>query len=104
MLAPRARFELATLRLTAECSTVELPGKCVTSSFSFYYRKQIQAMSIRRCLGAQRCVFSLFCYSQAQSQTKSLRTLGTRSVTNGKLQKTGRGFHPMYHRDQVNSH
>src|SRR6266478_9207605 len=25
-LAPRARFELATLRLTAECSTVELPG------------------------------------------------------------------------------
>ena len=27
-LAPRARFELATLRLTAECSTVELPGNC----------------------------------------------------------------------------
>ena len=26
-LAPRARFELATLRLTAECSTIELPGK-----------------------------------------------------------------------------
>ena len=25
-LAPRARFELATLRLTAECSTIELPG------------------------------------------------------------------------------
>jgi hypothetical protein len=25
-LAPRARFELATLRLTAECSAVELPG------------------------------------------------------------------------------
>ena len=25
-LAPRARFELATLRLTAECSTVELSG------------------------------------------------------------------------------
>src|SRR5579864_3275813 len=25
-MAPRARFELATLRLTAECSTVELPG------------------------------------------------------------------------------
>ena len=25
-VAPRARFELATLRLTAECSTVELPG------------------------------------------------------------------------------
>src|SRR5277367_5132516 len=27
-LAPRARFELATLRLTAECSTIELPGNC----------------------------------------------------------------------------
>src|ERR1700756_560171 len=27
-MAPRARFELATLRLTAECSTVELPGNC----------------------------------------------------------------------------
>jgi hypothetical protein len=25
-VAPRARFELATLRLTAECSTIELPG------------------------------------------------------------------------------
>src|SRR5882724_154399 len=28
-LAPRARFELATLRLTAECSTIELPGNRV---------------------------------------------------------------------------
>ena len=27
-VAPRARFELATLRLTAECSTIELPGIC----------------------------------------------------------------------------
>jgi error-prone DNA polymerase len=26
IMAPRARFELATLRLTAECSTIELPG------------------------------------------------------------------------------
>ena len=33
-LAPRARFELATLRLTAECSTIELPGnRCNTISF-----------------------------------------------------------------------
>jgi hypothetical protein len=31
-LAPRARFELATLRLTAECSTVELPGNCVSGN------------------------------------------------------------------------
>src|SRR5260370_16169775 len=34
-LAPRARFELATLRLTAECSTVELPGNRTTALFSF---------------------------------------------------------------------
>src|SRR5215831_7405355 len=33
ILAPRARFELATLRLTAECSTVELPGICAYNSF-----------------------------------------------------------------------
>ncbi len=32
MLAPRARFELATLRLTAECSTVELPGNWLAIS------------------------------------------------------------------------
>src|SRR5260370_41373847 len=25
-MAPRARLELATLRLTAECSTIEVPG------------------------------------------------------------------------------
>src|SRR5258708_33521381 len=34
ILAPRARFELATLRLTAECSTIELPGKRRTDFFS----------------------------------------------------------------------
>jgi hypothetical protein len=33
-LAPRARFELATLRLTAECSTIELPGNRATCLFS----------------------------------------------------------------------
>jgi hypothetical protein len=33
-LAPRARLELATLRLTAECSTIELPGSCATTLFS----------------------------------------------------------------------
>ena len=32
-MAPRARFELATLRLTAECSTVELPGNRQVRSF-----------------------------------------------------------------------
>src|SRR5713101_2071184 len=34
-LAPRARFELATLRLTAECSTVELPGSRATEGEKF---------------------------------------------------------------------
>src|SRR5215471_18210663 len=33
ILAPRARFELATLRLTAECSTVELPGNSADNLF-----------------------------------------------------------------------
>src|ERR1700674_3088627 len=47
-MAPRARFELATLRLTAECSTVELPGNRATPLFSFYYRKQIRAMTFRK--------------------------------------------------------
>jgi hypothetical protein len=32
-LAPRARFELATLRLTAECSTIELPGNRTADLF-----------------------------------------------------------------------
>ena len=37
-MAPRARFELATLRLTAECSTIELPGNCfVACLFSTSY-------------------------------------------------------------------
>ncbi len=34
-MAPRARFELATLRLTAECSTVELPGSRATEGETF---------------------------------------------------------------------
>ncbi len=55
-LAPRARFELATLRLTAECSTIELPGNRATPLFSFYYRKQIFAMTFRttnKCAGVE---------------------------------------------------
>ena len=46
-LAPRGGFEPPTFRLTAECSTVELPGSCATPLFSFYYSKQIHAMTIR---------------------------------------------------------
>jgi hypothetical protein len=33
-MAPRARFELATLRLTAECSAVELPGSRLISGMT----------------------------------------------------------------------
>jgi hypothetical protein len=42
-LAPRARFELATLRLTAECSTIELPGnrKAGTNGTEKVYRSAL---------------------------------------------------------------
>ena len=33
--------------LTAECSTVELPGNRLRCAFSFYYIKQICAMTVR---------------------------------------------------------
>jgi hypothetical protein len=33
--------------LTAECSTIELPGNRATLLFSFYYRKQIRAMTFQ---------------------------------------------------------
>ena len=35
-MAPRAGLEPATLRLTAECSTIELPRNSITSFFSSY--------------------------------------------------------------------
>ncbi len=41
-LAPRARFELATLRLTAECSTVELPGNAQRACFHSITRSRIR--------------------------------------------------------------
>jgi hypothetical protein len=36
--------------LTAECSTVELPGNRVTCAFSLYYIKEIRVMTIRNDL------------------------------------------------------
>src|SRR5215472_10618166 len=36
-MAPRARLELATLRLTAECSTIELPGSSTTGWLAAVY-------------------------------------------------------------------
>ena len=35
ILAPRGGFEPPTFRLTAECSTIELPGNRATHLFSF---------------------------------------------------------------------
>ena len=42
----------SAMQLTAECSTVELPGIRATLSFSLYYRKLIHAMTFRREPGA----------------------------------------------------
>ena len=43
-LAPRARFELATLRLTAECSTIELPGN---RGYSSAFERQISLVDLQ---------------------------------------------------------
>ena len=45
--ARETSYWILSSRLTAECSTVELPGSCATLLFSFYYSKQIRAMTIR---------------------------------------------------------
>jgi len=37
--------------LTAECSTVELPGNALRCAFSFYYIKQIHVMTFRYDIG-----------------------------------------------------
>ena len=52
--------------LTAECSTVELPGIRATLSFSLYYSKLIHAMTFRREPGALtglRCAPSVASWS-----------------------------------------
>ncbi len=43
-LAPRAGFEPATYRLTAGCSTAELPGNMRSSRMSSAYNKRIKAL------------------------------------------------------------
>ncbi len=40
-----------SIRLTAECSTVELPGNGLRCAFSFYYIKQIHVMTFRYDIG-----------------------------------------------------
>ena len=80
-MAPRARLELATLRLTAECSTVELPGSCATPLFSFYYSKQIHAMTIQNdaqnALALSYQASSSSCDSYAALSSGGFGTLGT---------------------------
>ena len=43
-VAPRAGFEPATYRLTAGCSTAELPGNMRSSRMSAAYNKRIKAL------------------------------------------------------------
>ena len=43
-LAPRAGFEPATYRLTAGCSTAELPGNMRSSRMSSAYNKRIKGL------------------------------------------------------------
>jgi len=45
--ARETSYEIFSSLLTAECSTIELPGNRATPLFSFYYRKQIFAMTFR---------------------------------------------------------
>jgi len=45
--AKETSYEIFSPLLTAECSTVELPGKRTTALFSFYYENSRHAMSIR---------------------------------------------------------
>src|SRR5262249_347730 len=68
-MAPRARFELATLRLTAECSTVELPGNCEDNFFIvLWLRRSSQPAAVARfflqtCPAIAKIVISLACDS-----------------------------------------
>jgi hypothetical protein len=66
-LAPRARFELATLRLTAECSTVELPGNwgpdfanCSTLQGNFLNRNDADIRTFRTEYGQIETEFGVF--------------------------------------------
>jgi hypothetical protein len=44
-------YLIFTAFLTAECSTVELPGNGLRFAFSFYYIKQIHVMTFRYDIG-----------------------------------------------------
>ena len=77
-MAPRARFEQATLRLTAECSTVELPGKRVTCAFSFYYIREIRVMTFRDDVGMLNTkAHTDLCDSYAAFSIRAWLALGT---------------------------
>jgi hypothetical protein len=71
-MAPRARFELATLRLTAECSTIELPGSSRHSPRHMANRKSVnepsQGVNAGRGLEVSnlRCRQENFCGGQRE--------------------------------------
>ena len=58
-MAPRARFELATLRLTAECSTIELPGNGQARLLIYNKLRAIATplLSVRVQLGSNIVIF-----------------------------------------------
>ena len=65
-MAPRARFELATLRLTAECSTIELPGNSTAWQWIVVY---VTCIRSRNC-GSQVSTFAPWtCRSVAEDFT-----------------------------------
>jgi hypothetical protein len=74
-------YMIFTAFLTAECSTVELPGSCATPLFSFYYSKQIHAMTIRNdvqnALAPSQQASSSSCDSCVALSSESVGLLGT---------------------------
>jgi hypothetical protein len=73
-LAPRARFELATLRLTAECSTVELPGNCAKYVFDSNTLTVATPIKSLRPVCIQDRDFSLLAAQSAESDMRIVRT------------------------------
>src|SRR6266566_175142 len=94
MLAPRARFELATSRLTAECSTVELPGNAQRACFHSITRNEIRhdLSETARMLSTVEPPGSFaFCDGCAASSSEGEGTLGT-SLNLGKRMRPRRSL------------
>jgi hypothetical protein len=66
-LAPRARFELATLRLTAECSTIELPGNGTAGPHSITAKRRNQtSATVRNSLRRRGAILKPIAYSRCR--------------------------------------